>query len=154
MKYSKPAIDIDQQIAQLKRRGLLIADESAAKAALQNISYYRLAGYWWPMQADKASHLFKPNSTFDNVIALYDFDRELRLLIFDVIERIEIAFRTRLIYHLSLDVSPWWFEDGANFKNATEHTETLLAIDRELGKTKEVLPHTSCLKPQTSNPFK
>jgi abortive infection bacteriophage resistance protein len=138
MKYTKYAIDIDQQLSQLRSRGLQIADESAANAILQNISYYRLAGYWWPMQADKATHMFKPNSTFENVIAIYNFDRELRILIFDVIERIEIAFRTKLIYNLSHEVSPWWFEDSANFKNAVDHTKTLLAIDRELGQTKEV----------------
>jgi abortive infection bacteriophage resistance protein len=90
------------------------------------------------MQADKLNHIFKPNSTFENVIAIYNFDRELRILVFDAIERIEIAFRTKLIYHLSRDISPWWFEDSSNFRNAVEHTETLIAIDRELGQIKEV----------------
>ncbi|MCE9537792.1 MAG: Abi family protein, partial [Bacteroidetes bacterium] len=52
---------------------------------LQNVSYYRLAGYWWPMQWDKTNHTFKPNSTFENIIAIYNFDWELRLLLFDVI---------------------------------------------------------------------
>ena len=138
MKYTKPAIDISQQIAQLKSRGLIIVDEQTAEMFLQNISYYRLAGYWWPMQADKTLHTFKPNSTFENIIAIYNFDRELRILLFEVIERIEIGFRTKLIYHLSHEISPWWFEDSANFKNQVEHTETLLAIDRELNQTKEV----------------
>ncbi len=138
MQYTKQPIDIDQQIAQLKNRGLNIVNIPETKTILQNISYYRLAGYWWPMQADKKNHLFKPNSTFDNVINIYNFDRELRILIFDVIERIEIAFRTKLIYHLSHEVSPWWFEDGAYFKNSLIHNDTLLAIDRELTQTKEV----------------
>lgn len=138
MKYNKPVFDIKQQVAQLKKRGLIIADETAAEYLLRNISYYRLAGYWWPMQADKALHTFKPNSTFENIIAIYNFDRELRILLFDVIERIEIGFRTKLIYHLSHEISPWWFENAAHFKNAVEHTETLLAIDRELKKSKEV----------------
>lgn len=138
MKFTKPAISIADQIAQLKQRGLLISNPSEAAIQLKNISYYRLAGYWWPMQADKSLHIFKPNSTFENVIAIYNFDRELRILLFDVIERIEIGFRTRLIYHLCHEVSPWWFEDESLFKNAVEHTETLLAIDRELKQTKEV----------------
>jgi abortive infection bacteriophage resistance protein len=90
------------------------------------------------MQSDKVNHLFKPNSTFENVIAIYDFDRELRILVFDAIERFEIAFRTKLIYHLSHEISPWWFESSTFFRNAVEHTETLLSIDRELGQSKEV----------------
>lgn len=138
MKYSKHAIDIKAQIAQLKSRGLTIANEARAEQVLQNISYYRLAGYWWPMQADKVRHAFKPNSTFENVLALYNFDRELRLLLFGVIERIEIGFRTKLIYEMSHEKSPWWFEDAAYFKSVVGHTETLLAIDRELKQTKEV----------------
>jgi abortive infection bacteriophage resistance protein len=43
------------------------------------------------MQSDKVNHLFKPNSKFKDAIALYNFDRELRILLFDVIERIEIS---------------------------------------------------------------
>jgi abortive infection bacteriophage resistance protein len=42
------------------------------------------------MQADKVNHTFKPGSRFENVIALNNFDRELRILLFDVIERIEV----------------------------------------------------------------
>jgi len=138
MIYNKPSITIAEQIAQLKGRGLIITEEPLAEHFLKNVSYYRLAGYWWPMQSDKTTHTFKPNSTFENVIAIYNFDRELRLLLFDVIERIEIGFRTKLIYHLSHEISPWWFEDSSLFRNAVEHTETLLSIDRELKQSKEV----------------
>ena len=90
MIYTKEPTSIAEQIAQLKQRGLTIDDENLASHYLNNISYYRLAGYWWPMQDDKINHHFKPNSKFENVISLYNFDRELRLLLFDVIERIEI----------------------------------------------------------------
>lgn len=90
------------------------------------------------MQADKISHTFKPNSAFENVIAIYNFDRDLRSLLFGVIERIEIGFRTKLIHHLSQEISPWWFEDAGNFKNPVAHTDTLIAIDRELRQSKEV----------------
>lgn len=151
MKYTKPSTDIQQQIAQLKGRGLIIADEAKAALLLSNISYYRLAGYWWPMQADKTQHTFKPNSTFENVVAIYNFDRELRILLFDVIERIEIGFRTKIIYHLSHEINPWWFEDSTHFKNAVEHTETLLAIDRELKQTKEVFIKEHYKKYHTDN---
>ena len=89
----KVATTIQEQIVQLQARGLAIADVRRAEHFLSNISYYRLEGYWWPMQSDKQDHVFKPNSRFEDVIALYNFDRELRLLVFDVIERIEIGFR-------------------------------------------------------------
>ena len=116
---------------------MLISDVPTAEHFLSNISYYRLAGYWWPMQADKVSHTFKPGSRFENVIALYNFDRELRVLLFDVIERIEIGLRTRLIYHLSHEISPWWFEDAAHFKNQANHSDCLASVDRELQQSKD-----------------
>jgi abortive infection bacteriophage resistance protein len=138
MIYTKPSIDIKQQVSQLITRGLIIKDTSLAERYLSNISYYRLAGYWWPMQSNNIVHTFKPNSTFENVIAIYNFDQELRILLFDVIEKIEIGFRTRLIHHLAEEISPWWFEDVSNFKDPDNHVEILGAIDKELLKTKEV----------------
>jgi len=54
--YSKPVTTIAQQIQQLKERGLLISDEGSAAHYLSNISYYRLAGYWWPMKIEGYFH--------------------------------------------------------------------------------------------------
>jgi abortive infection bacteriophage resistance protein len=135
--YSKPPLIISDQIKKLQKRGLIIADIPIAEHYLINVGYYRLSGYWLTMQSDKANHIFKPNSTFENVISIYQFDRELRLLLFDIIERIEIALRTRMVYYLSHEINPWWFEDSSIFKNTVAHTTTLISIDRELQQTKE-----------------
>lgn len=58
------------------------------------------------MQIDKEKHQFKANSKFEDVVSLYNFDRELRILLFDVIEKIEISLRTKLIYNLSHEFDP------------------------------------------------
>ncbi len=138
MHYHKPTIPVKDQIQLLKSRGLLMGDESLAEHYLNNISYYRLAGYWWPMQADKVNHLFKTNSRFEDVVALYSFDSELRLLLFNAIERIEIGLRTRMINHLAHEVDPWWFENPLIFKNKLAFAVNLKAIDRDLKNSKEV----------------
>lgn len=138
MKYNKPAKTITEQINQLKQRGLIITDIPKAEHYLNKVGYYRLSGYWWPMLADKNTRIFKPNSTFDNVIAIYNFDKELRLLLFEIIESIEITLRNKLIHYPSLEISPWWFEDSNNFINDIAHTDVLISIDRELQQTKEV----------------
>ncbi len=138
MHYHKPTIPVKDQIQLLKSRGLLMGDESLAEHYLNNISYYRLAGYWWPMQADKVNHLFKTNSRFENVVALYSFDSELRLLLFNAIKRIEIGLRTRMINHLAHEVDPWWFENPLIFKNKLAFAVNLKAIDRDLKNSKEV----------------
>lgn len=68
--YAKEAISIDDQIQQLIERGLEINEADNAEHYLSNINYYRLSGYWWPMQSDKKNHIFKLNSRFSDVIAL------------------------------------------------------------------------------------
>lgn len=90
------------------------------------------------MQIDKTNHIFKPNSRFSDVISLYNFDRELRLAIFKIIEKIEISLRTKLIYHLSHEIDPWWFQKTALFQSAIELSKTLFAITEELSRSKDV----------------
>lgn len=138
MHYDKPAIPISDQIRLLESRGLSILDKELAIHFLKNVSYYRLAGYWWPLQEDKTEHTFKKGSQFETVIQLYNFDRELRLIVFNMIERIEIAIRTYLIYDFSNHYDPWWFEDVTLFKNHTYWKKHLQSIKKDISRSKEV----------------
>lgn len=70
MIYDKSSTTIDQQIARLLDRGMIISDIQAAKKHLSHISYYRLIGYWWSMYEDKETHIFKKRSRFEDVLAL------------------------------------------------------------------------------------
>lgn len=137
MIYTKAPTTIQQQIIQLQNRGLAITDVKQAEHFLSNISYYRLAGYWWPMQSDKINHVFKANSRFEDVIALYNFDRELRILLFDAIERIEIGLRSKLVYHLSHEFNPWWFQDITLFIDPRELVKTLSTLSDEIERSKD-----------------
>ena len=69
MKYNKQPLDIPAQIAMLKGRGLNIADEQATEKTLNKISYFRLAAYLRPMEADKNTHQYKPDASFENAVA-------------------------------------------------------------------------------------
>ena len=137
MIYSKETFTIDQHINQLKERGLIIQNEKLAAKYLGHISYYRLAGYWWPMQEDKINHKFKANSKFEDVISLYNFDHDLRILLFDVIEKIEISLRTKLIYHLSHEFGPWWFQNTELFTDTQALIQTLASIQEEIDRSKD-----------------
>ncbi|WP_104385643.1 Abi family protein [Sphingobacterium sp. HMA12] len=136
--YEKKAFTIDDQIQQLKDRGLFISEFDNIQHYLSHISYYRPAGYWWPMQEDKTAHKFKPNAKFSDVLALYNFDRELRILLFDVIEKLEISLRTKLIYHLSHEFDPWWFQNFNIFQNASDLVKTLAALEEEIDRSKDI----------------
>jgi abortive infection bacteriophage resistance protein len=146
MIYSKKTFTIDEHIAQLVERGLTIKNIETAKHYLANVSYYRLAGYWWPMQSDKINHFFKPESTFDDVISLYNFDSELRILLFDVIEKIEISLRTKLIYHLSHEFDAWWFQNTAIFQDTMALIQTLSSIQEEVERSKDIFMKEHCKK--------
>ncbi len=136
--FEKKAFTITQQIDRLQERGLIITSMDKADHYLSHISYYRLGEYWHSMQSDKVNHIFKENSRFKDVIALYNFDGELKILLFDVIEKIEISLRTKLIYHLSHEIDPWWFQNFNIFINSKELVKTLANLEVELTRSKEL----------------
>lgn len=108
------------QLSLLVERGMEVTDHDRAIEYLTRIGYYRLSGYWYPFrqrtrapatqpnqrargsrQADTiAIDTFKPGTTFQNVVSLYVFDKKLRLLTLDALERIEIAIRADIAHLL------------------------------------------------------
>jgi abortive infection bacteriophage resistance protein len=135
--FIKKPFTLTEQVTQLQERGLIIKYPRIAEKYLINISYYRLGEYWYVMQSDKEKHIFKPNSRFENVIALYNFDAELRLLLFDVIEKIEISFRTKMIYHLSHEADPFWFQNKKLFVNKEFFNDSLNSLKSEIKRSKD-----------------
>lgn len=102
---------MEDQLAVLKERGLWVDDDAAAMNYLRRIGYYRLSGYWYPLRViDKAAsereskvvrlNEFVPGSRFEDVVKLYVFDKKLRLLAMDALERVELAVRVDVAYLL------------------------------------------------------
>ena len=95
----------------LKSRGMQIDNKVAALDYLARIGYYRLSGYWYPLreidnlasqrqQRPTRSNQFIPGSNFKDVVDLYVFDKKLRLLALDALERIEMAVRVDVAHLL------------------------------------------------------
>lgn len=105
--YTKQALPIADQLELLKHRGLLIADDYGASKFLGEVSYFRFVQYLRPMEANKTTHQFKPNSRFADAVALYEFDTELRDLVFKAVQRLEIALRTKIIHEFSIAHGPF-----------------------------------------------
>ncbi|MCL2176036.1 MAG: Abi family protein, partial [Treponema sp.] len=124
--YTKLPLTIQEHIELLKARGLKIPDEEKATRYLQNISYFHLSGYMYPFLADKKQHQYKTGSSFDDIINLYRFDRELRVLIFSTIEKIEVAIRAQISNHFTVETkNPFWYTDVNNFSFPSEHKDFL-----------------------------
>jgi abortive infection bacteriophage resistance protein len=119
--YPKPALHYPQQLQRLKERGLKFHNEDRALHLLQRVSYFRLSGYWYPLLADKPNEIFKDNVYFEDAFSLYTFDRSLRQLIFNELEKIEIAIRAQMIYTLSHNHGPFWCEDATLFDRGSAH---------------------------------
>lgn len=81
--FTKPATTHAEQVALLRQRGMVIDDPAEAECYLRQLNYYRLGAYWLPFEADHAGHRFRPGTRFSEVLNLYVFDRELRLLVLD-----------------------------------------------------------------------
>ena len=109
-----------EQIKLLKTRGMILDfEEKKIKEFLLDIGYYRLGFYWTPFEIDK-SHNFKKGTKFSDIIKLYYLDVDLRNILAKYINRIEINFRTKLVYYVSNKYkdSPTWFADQAIVNNS------------------------------------
>ncbi len=110
----KTFTDYPQQLALLKQRGMIIDDEARCLRKLQQVSYYRLSGYYYVARqfhpteyhtigshsVRKRLDSFEPKTHFSAVFDLYIFDKKLRLLLLDALERIEIAIRSAIIHEI------------------------------------------------------
>ena len=145
MKYAKPALTFSQQADLLISRGMT-GDRQTIINRLEAVSYYRLSGYWYPFRqsnptdANGPLDTFKPDTHFERVWNRYVFDRRLRLLVLDAIERIEIAVRTQLAYRHAQDHGPFAYaNDPGSFPGLTgpQWIDFCAAIRRETGRSKE-----------------
>ena len=93
-----------------------------------------------------ALHTFKANTYFEDVIDRYNFDRHLRLILFDAVERIEIALRTKMIYHLSMSYGSLWYLNTSLFDKTSKtingltqtiHLHTLDELKKEFNRSQE-----------------
>lgn len=122
MRFTKPPKTYDEQVDLLISRGMKIDDRSRAIHYLSHLNYYRLAAYCLPYEQDHATHQFWPGTEFDRILEHYIFDRELRLLIIDAIERVEVSVRTQWAYHLAhthgahAHLDPTLFKSGKKIK--------------------------------------
>ena len=118
MIYSKPALTFEQQADQLIARGL-IANRNDLIARLKAVSYYRLSGYLHPYRV-LPTHNFAPGTDLTTVWRRYNFDRRLRMLLLDAIERIEVSLRTRLVYHFVHSHGPFGHLEKKNLPGFKE----------------------------------
>ena len=137
--FTKSYTSSEDLVNLLCSRGLQIDDREKAVQYLDNIGYYRLSAYMYPLlQMPKTTHRYKQGAAFKKVMMLYRFDKKLRLFMFNEIEKIEIAIR-RAVMQIPADMTgdPFWLTNSSHFLDATKFNETMRAISSEYNKSKE-----------------
>lgn len=113
------ATTVEEQLEILRVRGMIFDEEEAkVKELLLDIGYYRLGFYWKPFEVD-LMHNFKSGIKFSDVIKLHYLDVDLRNLLSRFINRIEINFRSNIIYTCSnaYKSNPIWYTDALLMKS-------------------------------------
>ena len=108
----KPFRTYPDLVALIKQRRMHVADTVRAERKLAQLGYYRLSGYWYPAREfdlDPVTNqakicpittkplrqdVFAAGTSFEDVVSLYRFDKDLRLLMLDAIERLEVNLKT------------------------------------------------------------
>lgn len=151
-------LTFEQQLDRLKKRGLGINDNALALSKLKTIGYHRLKAYCYPFcirdkHSKKVTNKFIRNTKFNDVINIYEFDRHLRLLVIDAIERVEVYIRTLIAYHFGHTYGPFGHTDASNFRPEFNHTDWLGKITEEANRSRDSFitdyklkyPHCSAL---------
>ena len=112
MIYSKNALTLEAQADLLISRGL-VANRAELIGRLKAVNYYRLSGYLHPFRerdtTGQPADKFRTGTTLEMVWKRYNFDRRLRIILLDAIERIEVSVRTRLVYHFVTAHGPFGY---------------------------------------------
>lgn len=139
--FSKPPTTFQEQIALLKSRGMLFNDINRAAHYLSHINYYRLSAYWLPFEQTHSPSCFKQGTEFNTILEHYIFDRELRLLLMDAVERIEISLRTQWAYYLSHNYGVYAHLDEKIYNSQNgkwDYIENFNILSKTVKESKEI----------------
>lgn len=157
----KFATNIDEQIAKLESRGMTFADKEKAKECLLDIGYFRLGFYWFPFEKSyprkvNRTHEFKKGTNFEDVISLYYFDFNLRNIFLKYINRIEINFRTKLIYYASnrYKQDPFWYQDSKYVNKAFLEDDVMEKAMKDASKEDVIIQDMKAHKRNVSPAWK
>jgi len=159
--YAKPANSLPALYAKIVSRGLSVEKPDDLKTALENIGYYRIGGYAYPFLTPPTRKVFKPGTTWNQIARIYEFDRELRLLVCDAIERIEVGIRARIVSATTMEALPasatalpgaapviWgshWYLDALRFHPKFDHGKFIANVEKEVGVKYAPVTHSRIL---------
>lgn len=143
----KPFMTYEQQIQKLKDKNLIISNDEEAKAILQQDGYYALITGYKDLFKNPSTQNYRDGTTLQDILALYQFDEQLRELTLRYLLHIERHIRSLLSYAFCEKFG----EDQSAYLNPAYYDNTKkksFAIQRLISKY-----FTPLLTKQTSYPF-
>lgn len=103
------------------------------------ISLPPVSAYMIPlMRTPKSAKLFKSGVSFRQAMMLYRFDKKLRMLIFNEIEKVEVAIRATIVNTIcELTGDKFWMTNPVHFADASKFANTLSLISKEVRRSHE-----------------
>ena len=142
--FNKTYKNPEELVKLLLSRGLIINDAKRAERYIRSIGYYRLSAYFHPfLKSPKIEHKFKDGTTFDSALMLYRFDKKLRVLLFNEIEKIEIAVR-EAIMNMTAERSGdiFWLTNPVHFHDYKIFMNSMNLLKKEYEhSTEEFIEH-------------
>lgn len=133
--YTQPYTSSSDLIQLLQERGLIVEETDLAEEWIEKVGYYRLKGYGLQFRLHDANRNLTENyqagTRFESLIDLYEFDRHLRLLVLDAIERIEVAFRSRVNDTMAARHGSHWFMTHERFSDKRDEKTGALIFNHE-----------------------
>ncbi len=128
LNFNKPPLSLDELVDRLVDRGLVVRDRQRARRYLRHIGYYRLSPYMIPFRQGP-DHALRVGTSFDDLLDLYVFDRALRLIMMDALERVEVAVRAALTDHMATTYDdPHWYLATSYFRDHGRHAGLLRIV--------------------------
>ena len=135
-KVHQPAMNVDEQIENLKSKGLLIQDEDYAKSFLNDVSYFRVIKAY-SLGLKEKNGIYHEDVTFEQIVSLYLFNSNFRQTLFPLIERVEINLRCRVSNYISSKYGILAHLEPSIFANRIEYYAQFLEdIQKEIARNK------------------
>ena len=132
--FSKIPIPVDRILDRLWRNGLLIDDRASTQKTLESVGYFRMLIYMRHFQNSRGA--FLPKTKFSKILELYEFDRKLKALVMDGIERIEVKLRAALSNQMGLKYGAHWYLSSDHFEDTLTHHTVMGKVIQAANKKK------------------
>lgn len=135
--YPKKILSIQDQIQTYIDAGMIVPSQEEMKETLESVGYYRLRGYSYHLY-NKTKKRYLLGTRFVDIVALYQFDKELSTILFKTITTIEIALRVRLIESLLIYGDPLILNDPTVFEDKQNYWKNLSSISSEISRSTDL----------------